>query len=70
MAYVDNTILKSTLTKIKTWAEGLFVAKESGKGLSTNDYTNEEKQKLAGLEAPNIQIVKINGSTIAPDCSK
>ena len=26
-----------------------FVAKESGKGLSTNDYTTEEKNKLAGL---------------------
>lgn len=26
-----------------------FVAKEAGKGLSTNDYTNEEKQKLAGI---------------------
>lgn len=26
------------------------VDKEDGKGLSTNDYTNEEKQKLAGLE--------------------
>lgn len=28
-----------------------FVAKEAGKGLSTNDYTNEEKQKLAGIAA-------------------
>lgn len=70
MAYVDNTILKSTLTKIKTWAEGLFVAKEVGKGLSTNDYTNAEKQKLAGLEAPKIQIVKVNGSPLSPDGSK
>lgn len=25
----------------------------SGKGLSTNDYTNEEKSKLAGLSAPS-----------------
>lgn len=28
-----------------------FVAKESGKGLSTNDYTQAEKEKLAGIEA-------------------
>ena len=28
-----------------------FVAKESGKGLSTNDFTTEEKQKLAGIAA-------------------
>lgn len=26
-----------------------YVQKEAGKGLSANDYTNEEKQKLAGL---------------------
>lgn len=28
---------------------GKFVAKETGKGLSTNDYTAAEKQKLAGI---------------------
>lgn len=28
-----------------------FVAKESGKGLSTNDYTTEEKNKLAAIDA-------------------
>lgn len=28
-----------------------FVAKEDGKGLSTNDYTTAEKEKLAGIEA-------------------
>lgn len=28
-----------------------FVAKESGKGLSTNDYTTEEKNKLQGIAA-------------------
>ena len=27
-----------------------FVAKVDGKGLSTNDYTTEEKEKLAGIE--------------------
>lgn len=50
MAYVDNTILKSTLTKIKTWAEGLFVQKESGKRLSTNDFTNAYKGQLDTLD--------------------
>ena len=29
--------------------KNIFVAKESGKGLSTNDYTTAEKTKLAGL---------------------
>ena len=28
-----------------------FVAKEAGKGLSTNDYTTTEKEKLAGIAA-------------------
>ena len=31
-----------------------FVQKESGKSLSTNDYTNEEKQKLSTLKAYNV----------------
>lgn len=30
---------------------GKFVAKETGKSLSTNDYTTAEKQKLAGIAA-------------------
>lgn len=31
-----------------------FVQKESGKSLSTNDYTDEEKQKLSTLKAYNV----------------
>lgn len=31
-----------------------FVQKESGKGLSTNDYTDEEKQKLSTLKTYNV----------------
>ncbi len=31
-----------------------FVQKESGKSLSTNDYTNEEKQKLSTLKAYSV----------------
>ena len=34
-----------------TIMEQNFVAKEEGKGLSTNDYTDAEKNKLAGIEA-------------------
>lgn len=44
----DGNQFQSTYLK-KTDAEAVYVAKEDGKGLSTNDYTNEEKQKLAGL---------------------
>lgn len=41
-----------TLTNLGKFLEkirGIFVAKEAGKGLSTNDYTTEEKNKLAGI---------------------
>ena len=50
-----------TLERLAYFAEemaakitGIFVKKEEGKGLSTNDYTNEEKEKLAGVTS-NIQ---------------
>lgn len=37
----------------KTWISGRYVAKELGKGLSTNDYTTTEKNKLSGLTKPS-----------------
>lgn len=42
--------LEDTLDDIGTAISGK-VDKETGKGLSTNDYTNEEKAKLNGIEA-------------------
>lgn len=48
---------------------GKFVAKESGKGLSTNDFTTELLNKLngiaAGAQVNVIEIVKVNGSPVA-----
>lgn len=35
-------------------AEETYVAKEEGKGLSTNDYTTEDKKKLDGINVDNI----------------
>lgn len=35
----------------KSQCDEKFVAKETGKGLSTNDFSNDEKSKLAGIEA-------------------
>lgn len=43
--YLDKDGVIYLWGKIK----GKFVAKESGKGLSTNDYTTTEKNKLAGI---------------------
>lgn len=68
--FLDLTGLTSFTGKIKAWATGLFVAKEAGKGLSTNDYTTTEKNKLATLEPLTIKVVKVNGSPLTPDGSK
>ena len=48
MNYVDKNGLSRFLTKIKSLLANK-VDKVSGKGLSTNDYTTAEKNKLAGL---------------------
>ena len=46
------------------------VDKETGKGLSTNDYTTAEKTKLSGIEtAAEVNVlegVQLNGTTITP----
>ena len=44
--YLDSNGLLYLWQKIKN----MFVAKVEGKGLSTNDYTTEEKNKLNGLK--------------------
>ena len=42
----------------KTDSDNRYVAKEEGKGLSSNDYTTEEKEKLAGLSNYNDTEIK------------
>lgn len=46
-----------------------YVQKESGKGLSSNDYTSAEKTKLAGIASSAqvnvIESVKVNGSALS-----
>lgn len=55
--------LSGYLTKAD--AEATYVAKEEGKGLSANDFTNEDKAKLDGIEADAdvnlIESIKVNG---------
>ena len=48
MKYLDNNGLLYVIKQIKTWLNGK-VAKEEGKGLSTNDFTTAEKNKLKDL---------------------
>ena len=48
-SFLNNDKLLYLLQKFKTQLSG-YVKKVDGKGLSTNDYTTEEKNKLAGIE--------------------
>ena len=67
--YLDYDGLLYFWQKLKTY----FVKQESGKGLSTNDYTTAEKNKLAGI-ASGAEVnqnafssVKVGSTTIAAD---
>ena len=50
------------------------VDKVTGKGLSTNDFTNTLKSKLDGIEAGAevniIETVKVNGTALVPDANR
>lgn len=60
--FLDVTGLSYFWSKIKE----KFVLKESGKGLSSNDFTTEEKQKLQGIEndANNYTLPKASTNTL------
>lgn len=64
--FIDGSGLQHAFGNIKRD----FVAKESGKGLSTNDYTTNEKTKLSGIETGAevniIETVKVNGTALTP----
>jgi len=76
--YLDNTGLKYFWGRLKTY----FVHQEDGKGLSTNDLTNDLKNSYddavtkanalttAGAEANKINTIKVNGVERKPDSSK
>lgn len=61
MKYLDENGLLYLVQKIKTWLNGK-VDKVNGKGLSTNDYTTAEKNKLAGLS--NYSLPTASSSTL------
>ncbi len=74
----EGTITSVTLNGTTTSSGGVnlgyLVVQESGKRLSSNDYTTIEKEKLAGIEAGAeaniIETVKVNGTAQTPDSSK
>ena len=49
--FLDYAGLQAFWKKIKEFVAAKYVAKVDGKGLSTNDYTTDEKNKLAGIES-------------------
>ena len=49
--FLDYAGLQTFWDKIKGFVGTNYVAKVVGKGLSTNDYTTDEKNKLAGIES-------------------
>lgn len=76
--FLDKTGLTYFFDRLKTY----FVKQETGKGLSTNDLTNELKSNYddavtkanalttAGAEANTINTIKVNGVASTPDSSK
>lgn len=67
--YLDKSGLTLLISKIKAALNGKVDA-ESGKGLSTNDYTSAEKSKLSGIasgaQVNVIESVKVNGTALTP----
>src|SRR5574344_918294 len=62
MAFLDRHGVETFYTLIKN----LFVRKEDGKGLSSNDYTTTEKTKLGSIEdsANNYTLPTASGTTL------
>ena len=67
--YLDKSGLTLLISKIKAALSGK-VDVVSGKGLSSNDYTSAEKNKLNGIasgaQANVIESVKVNGTALTP----
>lgn len=75
----DLSTKQDTISDLSTIRNGAAlgataVQPETGKGLSTNDYTTAEKTKLAGIaegaEVNEIEGIKVNSSTVNPDVNK
>lgn len=72
--YDEYLILDGDLEKVGDWGVDLsgYVQKEDGKGLSTNDFTDADKQKLDGIAAGATKVsagdeagtIKINDETV------
>ncbi len=75
--YTNDSNLGYVWGRIRTLIGNMIVNKvdkETGKGLSTNDYTTEDKTKLtgisAGAEVNSIETIAVNGTVISPDANR
>lgn len=75
--YTNGNGLGYLWGRIKTLIDNKIVNKvdkETGKGLSTNDYSNEDKAKLtgisAGAEVNSIESIAVNGTVVSPDANR
>lgn len=75
--YTNGNGLGYLWGRIKTLIDNKIVNKvdkETGKGLSTNDYSNEDKAKLtgisAGAEVNSIETIAVNGTVVSPDANR
>lgn len=60
MAVTKIAKASELLVTVRDWSKGKFVEQVSGKGLSTNDYTTDEKNKLSGV-ATGAEVNVIDG---------
>lgn len=72
---VQNKVVKAAIDeKANTSALNNYVEKIAGKGLSTEDYTTVEKEKLSGVashaERNTIVSITVNGIPVQPDAER
>ena len=70
MAQYNKLLDENRLAQLWALIKGKFVQVETGKGLSTNDFTTDEKNKLSNIEAGAneniIEGIAVNNVDIAP----
>ena len=66
--FLDYAGLQTFWDKIKGFVGANYVANVEGKGLSTNDFTNDDKSKLTGIESGAqvnvIETIKLGGTEL------
>lgn len=72
---VENKVVKTAIdAKADSSDLDNYVQKETGKGLSTEDYTTVEKEKLGGIasqaERNTIVSITVNGVPVTPDANR